>query len=51
LEAAEREHIVRVLRQTDGAIAGTGGAAARLGLKRTTLYSKLRKLGISRDHI
>jgi transcriptional regulator with PAS, ATPase and Fis domain len=51
LEAAEREHIVRVLRQTDGAIAGTAGAAARLGLKRTTLYSKLRKLGISRDHI
>jgi formate hydrogenlyase transcriptional activator len=51
LEAAEREHIVRVLRQTNGAIAGTDGAAARLGLKRTTLYSKLRKLGISRDHI
>ena len=50
LEAAERDHIVRVLRQTDGAIAGTDGAAARLGLKRTTLYSKLRKLGISRDH-
>jgi formate hydrogenlyase transcriptional activator len=50
LEAAEREHIKRVLRETDGAIAGSDGAAARLGLKRTTLYSKLRKLGISRDH-
>jgi len=48
LEAAEREHILRVLRETRGVIAGPEGAAARLGLKRTTLNSKLRKLGITR---
>jgi formate hydrogenlyase transcriptional activator len=49
LEAAEREHILRVLREARGVIAGPKGAAARLGLKRTTLNSKLKKLGIQRD--
>jgi PAS domain S-box-containing protein len=49
LEATEREHILRVLRETKGKIAGTRGAAARLGLKRTTLNSKLKKLGIERN--
>lgn len=49
LEAAEREHIVRVLRQTGGRISGPGGAAHRLGLKRSTLQSKLQRLGITRD--
>lgn len=48
LEAKEREHIVQVLRATGGVIAGAHGAAARLGLKRTTLNSRLRKLGIQR---
>ena len=49
LEATEREHILRVLRETKGKIAGAQGAAARLGLKRTTLNSKLKKLGIERS--
>jgi formate hydrogenlyase transcriptional activator len=48
LQAAEREHILRVLRETRGMIGGSGGAAERLGLKRTTLNSKLKKLGIER---
>jgi formate hydrogenlyase transcriptional activator len=47
--AAEREHILRVLREAKGMIGGTGGAAEKLGLKRTTLNSKLRKLGIERS--
>ncbi|MBV8206283.1 MAG: sigma 54-interacting transcriptional regulator [Acidobacteria bacterium] len=52
LEDAEREHIIRVLRETHGAIGGPDGAAARLGLKRTTLNSKIKKLGIERgDYI
>jgi formate hydrogenlyase transcriptional activator len=47
LQAAEREHIVRVLRETNGVVGGPRGAASRLGLKRTTLQSKIRKLGIA----
>lgn len=49
LEATEREHILHVLRETKGKIAGPDGAAARLGLARTTLNSKLKKLGIKRQ--
>jgi PAS domain S-box-containing protein len=49
LETNEREHILRVLRETKGTISGPAGAAARLGLKRTTLNSKLKKLGIERS--
>ncbi|MGA8743479.1 MAG: sigma 54-interacting transcriptional regulator [Terracidiphilus sp.] len=49
LHAAEREHILRVLRETKGQIGGADGAAERLGLKRTTLNSKLKKLGIERN--
>jgi formate hydrogenlyase transcriptional activator len=49
LEAAEREHILRVLKEAKGMIGGSGGAAEKLGLKRTTLNSKLRKLGIERS--
>jgi formate hydrogenlyase transcriptional activator len=49
LHTAERDHILRVLRETGGVISGTRGAAARLGLKRTTLQSKMQKLGISRQ--
>jgi formate hydrogenlyase transcriptional activator len=48
-EAAEREHILRTLRDAKGLIAGDNGAAARLGLKRTTLNSKMKKLGIERS--
>jgi PAS domain S-box-containing protein len=46
LEAAEREHILRALRESHGQIGGRKGAAMRLGLKRTTLQSKLKHLGI-----
>lgn len=49
LEALEREHILRVLRETGGVIAGMHGAAARLGMKRTTLQSRMQKLGITRE--
>jgi formate hydrogenlyase transcriptional activator len=49
LESLEREYIVKVLRETDGVIAGTHGAAVRLGMKRTTLQSRMQKLGIQRD--
>jgi transcriptional regulator with GAF, ATPase, and Fis domain len=49
LQAAEREHILRVLRESKGQIGGSDGAAARLGLKRTTLNSKLKKLRIERS--
>ena len=46
LEAAEREAILRALREADGKVGGDQGAAARLGMKRTTLQAKMRKLGI-----
>jgi formate hydrogenlyase transcriptional activator len=45
----ERQHIIRVLRETRGVIAGVNGAAARLGLKRTTLQSRLQRMQISRE--
>ena len=48
LDTAERLHIVRVLRETGGVLSGTDGAARRLGLKRTTLQSKMQRLGIIR---
>lgn len=44
----EREHIIRTLRETGGVIAGMNGAAVRLGLKRTTLQSRIQKMGIDR---
>ena len=46
-DEAVRKHIVEVLRETNGVVGGTRGAAARLGLKRTTLLSKMEKLGIT----
>jgi formate hydrogenlyase transcriptional activator len=49
LDHAERQHIVRVLRETRGKISGPHGAAIRLGLKRTTLQSKMQRLGITRQ--
>ncbi len=48
LEDLEREHIGRVLEQCGWRICGEGGAANRLGLKRTTLQSKMKRLGIQR---
>jgi formate hydrogenlyase transcriptional activator len=49
LEGAEREHIIRVLRECIGLVSGPTGAAHRLGLKRSTLQSKMLRLGITRD--
>jgi formate hydrogenlyase transcriptional activator len=48
LEDAERDHILHALDQTGWVIGGAGGAAARLGLKRTSLVSTMRRLGIVR---
>jgi formate hydrogenlyase transcriptional activator len=48
LEEAERQHILRALRQTEWRVAGTHGAAALLGMKRTTLQARMRKLRIRR---
>ena len=51
LREKEREYIVRVLRETSGIISGPSGAASRLGIKRTTLQSKMKQLGISRAEL
>ena len=48
LEDAERDHIRKTLEQTRWVVAGPKGAAARLGIKRSTLYFRMQKLGISR---
>ncbi len=47
LEATEREYILQILKDAGGVVAGPRGAAAKLGLKRSTLQGKMRKLGIS----
>ncbi len=49
LRDVEREHIIRVLKETRGVVAGRRGAAVKLGLKRTTLQSKMKKLKIARS--
>jgi formate hydrogenlyase transcriptional activator len=49
LADAERAHIIATLRKTNWAVGGRNGAATRLGLVRTTLSAKMRKLGISRE--
>jgi transcriptional regulator with GAF, ATPase, and Fis domain len=49
LREVERRHIIRVLKATRGVIAGVHGAASKLGLKRTTLQSRIQKLRISRQ--
>src|SRR5467141_2111943 len=49
LEDAERDHIRKTLEQTRWVVAGPNGAAARLGIKRSTLYFRMQKLGISRS--
>jgi formate hydrogenlyase transcriptional activator len=48
LQDAERDHIRKILAQTGWVVAGPNGAAARLGMKRSTLYFRMQKLGISR---
>jgi formate hydrogenlyase transcriptional activator len=48
LADAERDHILNALRESNGVVGGAAGAAARLGVKRTTLISKMRKRGLSR---
>jgi formate hydrogenlyase transcriptional activator len=50
LEDAERDHIRKILEQTRWIVAGPKGAAARLGIKRSTLYFRMQKLGISRSN-
>jgi formate hydrogenlyase transcriptional activator len=51
LEEAERDHIRRALDQANWLVGGPAGAAAKLGMKRTTLQSKMLKLGIKRDPV
>jgi formate hydrogenlyase transcriptional activator len=48
LEAIEREHIMRVLNETNWVVGGPNGAAARLAMKRTTLQARMKKLGLTR---
>jgi formate hydrogenlyase transcriptional activator len=48
LEDAERDHIRKTLEQTRWVVAGPDGAATRLGIKRSTLYFRMQRLGISR---
>jgi formate hydrogenlyase transcriptional activator len=50
LEEAERDHIRKTLEYTRWVVAGPNGAAARLGMKRSTLYFRMQKLGISRSN-
>ena len=50
LEDAERDHIRKILEQTHWVVAGPNGAAARLGIKRSTLYFRMQKLGITRSN-
>jgi formate hydrogenlyase transcriptional activator len=45
-ESSERDEILRVLKGTNGRVAGPNGAATRMGIKRTTLISRMKKLGI-----
>jgi formate hydrogenlyase transcriptional activator len=49
LADAERAHIIATLRETKWVVGGRNGAATRLGVNRTTLIAKMRKLGICRD--
>lgn len=48
LSELQREHIIKMLEETNWVIGGSKGAAARLGVPRTTLISKMQKLGVSR---
>src|SRR4029077_6717274 len=48
LEHVQRDHIRKILEQTGWVVGGPSGAAVRLGIKRSTLYFRMQKLGISR---
>src|ERR1035438_5429170 len=50
LEGAERDHILKTLEHTRWVVSGPNGAATRLGIKRSTLYFRMQKLGISRTN-
>lgn len=47
----EKQQIIRILKETNGVVAGPKGAAQRLGLKRTTLLSRMKRLGIEKDSL
>jgi formate hydrogenlyase transcriptional activator len=49
LDSTERDHIIRILRESGGMMSGPNGAAQRLGVKRTTLQSKMKRLGITHE--
>jgi formate hydrogenlyase transcriptional activator len=49
LEEVERSHILKTLKETRWVLSGSSGAAARLGLNRSTLYFRMKKLGIARS--
>jgi formate hydrogenlyase transcriptional activator len=49
LAEADRDHILKVLDESNWVMGGTSGAAARLGIKRTTLIAKMKRLGVSRE--
>ena len=49
LEEVERNHILKTLKETSWVLSGSSGAAARLGLNRSTLYFRMKKLGIARS--
>jgi len=51
LADAERAHIIATLQKTNWVVGGKSGAASRLGLNRTTLIAKMRRLGISRETV
>ena len=46
LRDVERQHILRALEQTRGVLAGPNGAARLLGMRRSTIWSRMKKLGI-----
>jgi formate hydrogenlyase transcriptional activator len=50
VDSAERDRIIHALKETVGIVGGSNGAAARLGMKRTTLQSRMKKLKISREY-
>jgi formate hydrogenlyase transcriptional activator len=49
LEEVERNHILKTLKETRWILSGPSGAASRLGLNRSTLYFRMKKLGIVRS--
>jgi transcriptional regulator with GAF, ATPase, and Fis domain len=49
LDEASSLHIIETLHETGGVVGGPNGAASRLGMKRTTLLSKMKRLGVGPD--